>query len=88
MSGRNFLPSDNLGKKTSKGIILLNPSEKSRKYADELYYNGRFTNDGNVKNDINGNPLRLSNTQRAYRSGYLQARKDNAKCYNAKKNKT
>lgn len=87
MAGRNFLPSDNLGKKTVNGITLLNPSEKSRKYSDELYYNGRFTNDGNIKLDSNGNPLRLTNIQRAWRSGYLQARKDNSKCYKSK-NKT
>ena len=60
--------------KSGKLFTLLNPSEKASKYAVELktganVYTGK----------------KLKKTQLAHRSGYLQARKDNAKCYNAKK---
>ena len=57
-------------------ITLLNPSEKGQLYARELKdnYNPR-TGDG------------LTKGQRAYRSGYLDARKDNAKAYKHNKAK-
>lgn len=67
-----------------KVITLLNPSEKSRKFASELKGNIRYTNDGKLKSGKNGE-LGLSDTQRAYRSGYLQARKDSAKAYKSKR---
>lgn len=74
---------------TSKGkqITLLNPSEKARKFADELKSGKRFTNNGEMKVDSKGNPLTLSVTQRAYRSGYLKSRTDGSKVFNAKKAK-
>lgn len=68
-------------------VILLNPSEKGEKFADELRNNVRYTNDGHYKADKKGNVHPLTDTQRAYRSGYLAARKDSARCYKAK-NKT
>ncbi len=51
-------------------VTLLNPAEKGQLYSRELKdnYNAR-TGDG------------LTRTQRSYRSGYLDARKDNAKAY-------
>jgi len=57
-------------------VTLLNPSEKGQLYARELKdnYNPR-TGDG------------LTKSQRAYRSGYLDARKDNAKAYKHNKKK-
>jgi len=64
-----------------KIITLLNPAEKGKKYASELKNKKRFTNDGEVKADS------LTNSQAAYRIGYLQARKDNAKAFNSNKNK-
>ena len=64
---------------------LLNPSAKAAKYAKELKTGERFTNSGEQKKDENGNALKLTKKeQRAYRSGYLDAQKDNAKVYNAK----
>ena len=75
--------------KTKKGkdVTLLNPSEKGTKCADELRSGIRQTNDGHIKLDKFGNPIPLTDTEKAWRSGYLQAQKDSAKCYNAKKAK-
>jgi len=75
--------------KTKKGkeIILLNPSEKGRKFASELGAGVKYTNAGEVKYDKNNKPVTLSNTQKAFRSGYLQARKDGARAYKASKKK-
>lgn len=74
--------------KTKKGntITLLNPAEKGRKFADELATNMHFTNDGEYKPDKNGE-IGLTDTQRAYRAGYLDSRKDNAKAYKHNKKK-
>ena len=55
---------------------LLNPDQRSRKYADELHKKkDAFTKQ------------HLSNTQLAYRSGYLRSRTDNAKAYSKNKAK-
>ncbi len=67
--------------KKGKRITLLNPSEKAEKYADELRNNIRYTNDGKYKADKDGVVDPLSKSHRAYRSGYLYARKDSANCY-------
>lgn len=74
--------------KTKKGTVvtLLNPAQKAKKFADELGTNMHYTNDGKYKPDKNGE-IGLSAGQRAYRSGYLDARKDSAKAYNYNKNK-
>ena len=74
--------------KTKNGgtVTLLNPSEKAGKYAAELRTGIRYTNEGAYKPDKNGE-VGLTETQRAYRSGYLDARKDGAKAYKAKKRK-
>ncbi len=53
-------------------IVLLNPSEKGQRYARQL------------KHGVDHNGVVLSDTQKSFRSGYLQARKDSAKAYNAK----
>lgn len=68
--------------RSGKDIRLLNPAEKSNKFAYELKTGMHFTNFGDVKTDRNGKPLRLTKNQRAYRVGYLGARKDNSKCFN------
>ena len=75
--------------KTGKTVRLLNPSQKGKKYAHELEKGFKFTNMGEVKTDKKGHPKRLTDLQRAYRSGYLTARSDNAKAYkhNLKKGK-
>ena len=72
---------------TVNGQVLLNPAEKGEKFAKELKNGFRFTNDGKVKKNESGKPIRLTKRQSAFRSGYLTARKDNAKCFNAKKKK-
>lgn len=72
--------------KEGKTLTLLTPSEKGTKYAKELHEKVRMTNAGNVKvNEKNDKPLKLTDTQSAWRSGYLSAQKDSAKCFNAKK---
>ena len=65
----------------------MNPSEKGRKFADELRNGAKQTNDGYIKFDPVGKPVRLKDTEAAYRSGYLDAQKDSARCYNARKKK-
>lgn len=73
--------------KKCKKITLLNPAEKSRKYAAELKANVHATNDHKIKRDEKGNAIPLTDTQKAWRRGYLDSRKDSAKCFNANKNK-
>lgn len=68
-----------------KRITLLNPAEKGRKFADELGNGIKLTNDGMLKMTSLGTPVRLTDTEKAYRSGYLAARKDNAKAYKARR---
>lgn len=65
-------------------VILLNPSEKGTKMFDELQNDVHITNDGMIKTDKNGKPRRLSDTQKAYRSGYLQAQKDSRRAFKSK----
>lgn len=73
-------------RKNGKDVILLNPSEKAGKFAAELSTGIRYTNEGDYKVDENGE-VGLSDTQRAYRSGYLDARQDSADAYNYNKAK-
>ena len=56
--------------KTKNNIILRNPSEKAKRYSRQLR-NNRVAETGKT----------LSKEDRAYRGGYLDARKDNAKAY-------
>lgn len=70
-----------------KQVTLLNPSEKGRKCACELRTGIHVTNEGVVKCDNNGNAIPLTDTQKAWRSGYLAARKDSADCFNANNGK-
>ena len=67
---------------------LLNPAAKAAKYARELQTGERCTNEGLIKNGKNDKPLTLNAKQRAYRSGYLDAQKDNVKAYKAKNAKS
>lgn len=64
-----------------KNVTLLNPAEKGKKFAIELSHNVRLTNNGRQKTNKKGAPLKLTNTQKSYRAGYLQARKDNANAF-------
>ena len=74
--------------KTKKGrtVTLLNPAEKSRKFAAELSTGIHYTNNGDYKPDKNGD-VGLTDSQRAYRAGYLDARADSAKVFNYNKKK-
>ena len=71
-------------RKTGKVRTLLNPAEKGRKFAAELKAGIHATNEGKIKKTKKGKVKKLSDTQKAYRSGYLAARKDSAKCFKAK----
>lgn len=73
--------------KNGKTVTLLNPAEKGEKFAKELKGGFKRTNSGRFKTDENKKGIRLTNEERAYRSGYLDARKDSANAYNAKKKK-
>ena len=70
--------------KSGKKITLLNPTEKAKKYSKELKQNVARTNEGKFKLK-NKKAVKLTKEQRAYRAGYLSARSDGAKVYNAKK---
>lgn len=59
-------------RKDGSEAILYNPAERGRMYADSLK-SGK---------DHNGNALR--DTQKAFRSGYLFARKESARIYRKK----
>lgn len=65
----------------NKDIVVLHPAGKGKKYAAELKNNKRYTNDSKPKDKP------LTKEGRAYRSGYLQARKDSAKAWKAKNKK-
>ena len=73
--------------KSGKTVTLLNPSEKGAKFAKELKQNRKRTNAGAFKLDDNKKSIPLTAVEKAYRGGYLDARKDSAKCYNAQKKK-
>lgn len=59
-----------------KRIVLRNPSELSVRYARQL-----------KQNKVSETGKKLSKEDRAFRIGYLKAREDNNKAYNAKKSK-
>ena len=56
--------------KTGKKIILLNPNEKSKRYARQLKV-GKVRETGK----------KLSATDRAFRAGYLSAQHDSARAF-------
>ena len=66
------MPKIYIRKDTGEAFTIYNPAEKSEKYASDLKYG---------VDTVRGNEL--SDTQAAWRSGYLKARKDNAKAYKA-----
>ena len=68
-------------------FTFLNPARKAKKFAGELKRGKRYTNEGKPKRDSKGNHMTLTKEQRAYRGGYLDARKDNARAYKANKAK-
>jgi hypothetical protein len=74
--------------KNGKSFTFLNPAQKGSKFAAELRDKIKYTNDGDVKIDKSGSCIGLSDTELAYRSGYLDSRKDSAKIYKYKKKKS
>ena len=66
--------------RNGKQVVLLNPNGKGRKYAYDLRTGKKHTNTGKVKKNW------LSKVEKAYRSGYLKARKDNANAWKSKRN--
>lgn len=73
--------------KKGKKITLLNPSEKGAKYAKELKEGRKRTNSGSYKLDENKKSIKLTDIERAYRGGYLDAQKDSAKAYKSRQEK-
>ena len=71
--------------KNGKEVRLLTPAEKGAKAAFELKKGVKVTNMGEVKRNPDGSPRKLNKTERSYRAGYLDARKDNAKAFNYNK---
>ncbi len=74
-------------KRNGKEVVLLNPSEKGAKYAKEMRSGVKTTNDGRIKRDKAGNAIGLNRTEKSYRAGYLDARKDSANAYKARSKK-
>ena len=66
--------------KKGRTITLLNPAQKGKKYSQELKEGYAISNSGKYRIDEDG-PIPLTDTQKAFRSGYLSARKDSAKVY-------
>ena len=62
--------------KSGVKIVLRDPSEKGKRFARQLK-NGRVTETGK----------KLSNTDKAFRIGYLTARSDNAKAFKCNQRK-
>ncbi len=71
-------------RKTGEQRTLLNSHGKYQKAKLELERGVKYTNDGQVKTNKKGEPMRLSDAERAYRGGYKAALIDQAKAYNAK----
>lgn len=69
---------------TGNMVRLLNPDEKSRKYATELKFGYAKTNRNETKRTADGKAIKLTNTQLAYRAGYIDRGKDSTNCFNAK----
>lgn len=67
------MPKTYIRKDTGEAFTIYNPSEKSQKYAYDLRVG---------VDSVSGK--KLTTAKKAWRSGYLQARKDNAKAYKAK----
>lgn len=68
---------------TDKGSVLLNPSERSRKYTIEMRHKRALTNDGHRKTK-DGKPVYLTKEQLAFRAGYLEHQKDSNRAFKSK----
>lgn len=83
-AGKPFKVGTRITNEDGETKVLLNPAGKGAKFAKELRDSKHYTNEGETKKDKKGKIKRLSDTQRAYRSGYLKARSDSAKAFNSK----
>lgn len=83
-SGKNAKSGTVVTYKDGKKQTFLTPSGKGAKYAEEQRTGIARTNDMEVKVGDDGLPKRLTEKQKAYRGGYLDALKDSSKAYNAK----
>ena len=70
---------------SKRGKALLTPAQKARKFSVELKHGVGLTNTLQRKRTKNGSIQRINKTQKAYRAGYLDARKDNAGMFKYKK---
>lgn len=70
--------------KNGKEVVLLSPSEKYTKYMDELQNGCKQTNGGRIKYGKNSKPVRLTQQERAWRSGYVSAIVDSSKAFKSK----
>ena len=68
-------------------FVRLSPKRKGKKAAHELRTGKRFTNSGQPKRGKNGKQLTVSKAGRAYRAGYMDARKDIGQAAQAVKQK-
>ena len=73
--------------KKGKTVTLLNPKEKKQKFQKELKYDRKVTNDGSFKRDKNKKGIPLTESEKAYRHGYISATIDSGKAYYARKSK-
>ena len=73
--------------KRGKEVTLLTPAGKGEKYGAELKSGIRMTNKLEPKTDLDGQISGLSASQKAYRAGYLDARRESADMYLADKAK-
>lgn len=67
-----------------KERTFLTPDTKGKKFAVEIKQGIHYTNEAQPKVDRNGEVKPLTANERAYRAGYLDARRDSANAYNAK----
>lgn len=70
--------------RSGKSVTLLNPAEKGEKYANELRTGVKQTNEGVLKTDRDGCPISLTEKDKQFRVGYLNARKDSANAWKSK----
>lgn len=68
---------------TGERKVLLTPHGRYKKAVIELKTGKRFTNDGSVKKDRNGNDMKLTPCQRAYRAGQRSMVIEQTKAHNA-----
>ena len=69
----------------NKEVVLLNPSERAKKYAIELMHKKALTNLGKRKIDKStGKQQKLTGKQLAYRAGYLAHQKDSNRAFRFK----